>query len=81
MFTRKHSTVASIMETFRKIITDLDDIVERNISKSDNLHAERNTITFKLEDVDLEIHQARGTRDRMSDLVFGAVPDKDEING
>lgn len=71
MFTRKHKTVASVMESFRMVITDLNDIVERNISVSDDLHAKRNIIDSSIEDIDLEIHQARGTSERLSDLVFG----------
>lgn len=70
MFTRK-KTVASIMESFRRAITDLEEIIVDNIAVNDGLHAQRNTIDAKIEDVDLEIHQAQGTRDRMSDLVFG----------
>lgn len=74
MFTRKMKTVASIMESFRRAITDLEDIITANVAINDGLHAQRNTIDDKIEDVQLEIHQARGTADRMSDLVFGPDP-------
>ncbi len=68
---RRIKTVASIMESFRTAIDDLNEIVVVNIAINDGLHAQRNKIDAKIEDVDLEIHQAQGTRNRMSDLVFG----------
>lgn len=74
MFSRKLKTVALIMESFRKTITDLEDIIEVNVTINDGLHIERAVIAAKIEDVDLEIHQARGVHDRMSDLVFGPNP-------
>lgn len=75
MFTRKHTTVAAVMETLRRTINDLEAIVMQNITLVDTLHAERNKLDIYIEDVDLEIHQARGTADSLSDLTFG--PDKD----
>ena len=75
MFTRKHSTVASVMETFRRAITDLEDIITRNVVIIDNLHNDRNRLDSKIGDVTLEIQQARGTANRMNDLVFGVDED------
>ncbi len=74
MFSRKIKTVASIMESFRQAITDLETIVEQNIIIAEGLDSQRRAIDDKIEVVDLEIHQARGTADRMSDLVFGPDP-------
>lgn len=74
MFTRKIKTVASIMESFRRAITELNEIVTLNTVVVDNLHAERNALDLKIEDVDLEIHQARGTAERLDELVFGPDP-------
>lgn len=71
MFTYKMKTVASVMSTFRTAIKDLEEIVVRNIAIVDNLHASRNKLDMKIEDVDLEIDQARSTAARMNDLVFG----------
>lgn len=71
MFNRKMKTVSSIMETFRVAITDLETIVEQNILINIDLSNRRAAISEKINDVDLEIHQARGTVERMNDLVFG----------
>lgn len=75
MFTYRMKTVASVMETFRTAIKDLEEIVVRNIVIVDNLHVSRNKLDMKIEDVDLEIDKARSTAARMNDLVFGPKGD------
>lgn len=74
MFSRKHKTVASVMETFRTMVIDLEEIAEQNARYRVDLTAARAKLSDKIEDVDLEIHQALGTSDRLSDLVFGTEP-------
>ncbi len=71
---RRIKTVASIMESFRTAIDDLNEIIVQNIAINDGLHKKRADIAAKIETVDLEIHQARGVEGRLNDLVFGPNP-------
>ncbi len=78
---RRIKTVASIMESFRTAIVDLNEIVVANTAISDGLHAQRNKIDAKIEDVDLEIDQARGVEGRLNNLVFGPAECPTECSG
>lgn len=77
MFTHtKHTTVASIMETFRASILDLEKIITQNLNTSDKLRIRRieieNTISIineDIEDTDLQVIRARVTIERLQDLI------------
>lgn len=71
IFNFKLRTVASIMESFRTTIIQLDDIIQANALIKADLASEAEILQLKVEDVDLEIYKAEGVRDRMNDLVFG----------
>jgi len=71
MFTRKLRTVASVMSSFTKIVTDLEDIITATIAKNVILNEERAALDEEIQAADLEIHQARGTAARLNDLLYG----------
>lgn len=71
---RKHKTVASVMETFKTMVTDLENIAEQNARYRVDLIAVRARLSDKIDWIDLEIHQANGTASRLNDLVFGTEP-------
>ena len=69
MFSRKPKTVASVMQSFTKVIDDLDQIVIDQVNLSNALDEERQTISAKIEVADLEIHQARGISMKLTNLL------------
>lgn len=71
MFTRKPKTVAGVMAGFHKTITDLQEIIQDTIHQNVILNEQRTALDEKIEDLDLEVHQARGIEGRLNDLVYG----------
>jgi len=77
MFKRKHQTVASVMEMFTKTIENLNEIIHYQTVRAGILEEKKAIVQNKIEEADLEIHQARGVADRLNDLLYG----EPETNG
>lgn len=74
MFTRKIKTVASVMESFRNTIADLQDIIEATITKNVKLNEQRTALDEVIKTNIAEIQQAHSVENRLNDLVYGPDP-------
>ncbi len=71
---RRTKTVASVMESFRNTITDLQGIIELNIARNVVFTERRTALDEQIAITTTEITQARGVEGRLNDLVFGPDP-------
>jgi len=70
----KPKTVATVMESFLKIISDLDQIAEDNMALTVVLEEQRTTIGAQIETADMEVDHARKIAGKLTNLCGMDVP-------